>query len=398
MQTSDLISQPTELGPLSTKNRMVMPPLVIWKSDESGRVTDEHVAHYSRSGGAGLMIVEATTIAPEGRLAATQLGIWSDDQTAGLARLAATIHESGALAGIQIHHAGGNTNLTKTYGAAPSVPSVIGKSPEGAVEMTDEQIEETIGAYRCATRRALQAGFDVVELHGAHGYLISQFLSPATNRRSDRWGGTPEKRRAFMNAVIRAARQEIDTTAGAARGDGAAQDRARSARAALTVRLGVAASGSRALPLREGLAAAEAAVDAGVDFLDVSNAGGIDDELASRIRSEAATAATVPEGATPTLLLAALVKRRVAVPVIGVNGIRRPDEAAAAISGGIADLIAVGRATLADPSWARKAVGDDDRSIEICRQCTPRCYWFTDPPKCPARARLASRGEQPPVT
>src|SRR6056297_2613546 len=184
MQPSELLAQPVQLGPLTARNRIVMPPLVIWQAGESGTVTPEHLAHYTRSGGPGLMIVEATTIAPEGRLAATQLGIWSEDHLPGLSSLAEAIHATGALAGIQIHHAGGSTSTRKTYGLPPRVPTLLDTSPEGAVELTTSEIDAIVEGFATATGRALQAGFDVIELHGAHAYLISQFLSPQTNRRT----------------------------------------------------------------------------------------------------------------------------------------------------------------------------------------------------------------------
>ncbi len=359
-----------------------MPPLVIWQSDATGLVTDRHVAHYERSAGAGLVIVEATAIAPEGRLAATQLGIWSDDHLPGLARLARTISASGALAGIQLHHAGGNATMEKTCGLAPRVPSLVEGSPDGAREMSDEEVELVVAAFARATRRALGAGFRVIELHGAHGYLISQFLSPGTNRRRDRWGGSPERRAAFLTEAVAAARREIESA-----GLGG--------EAALTVRLGLAASDPRALSLDEGCDAARAAVAAGVDFLDISNAGPSDDALSAAIRDRARRSGIEPiAGRSPVLLLAAIAKSSVRVPVIGVSGLRTPEQAADAVDSGIADLVAVGRGILADPRWAAKALGTDLRSIELCQDCAPSCHWFREPATCPARRRLARRGEQ----
>jgi 2,4-dienoyl-CoA reductase-like NADH-dependent reductase (Old Yellow Enzyme family) len=389
MQPRETLSQSINLGPLRAENRLVMPPLVIWKADESGTVTDAHIGHYARSAGPGLMIVEATTVRPEGRLAATQLGVWDDAQLNGLALLATTIRDTGALAGIQIHHAGGSTSLDRTYGLAPRVPSLTETVPADAIELSDDEVVETVEAFRLGVRRALRAGFEVIELHGAHSYLISQFLSPDTNRRTDRWGGSAQARRRFMVAVLEAAREEIDR---ADRGDSAA----------LTIRLGVAAGSPRALTIDEGLDAARAAVAAGADFLDISNGGGLDDSLDAEIRSRSASilgAANPQSGLepTPTLLLAALVRDTVDVPVVGVNGIRTPAEAAGAIDSGIADLVATGRAILADPAWAAKALGAADPPIETCRHCKPRCHWFKNPPSCPARARLAQRGEQEPV-
>ncbi len=390
MQPHHVLSRPIGLGPLTAANRLVMPPLVIWKAHESGTVTDEHLEHYARSAGPGAMIVEATTVRPEGRLAATQLGVWDDGQVPGLTRLAATIRESGALAGIQIHHAGGSTKRDRLYGEDPRVPSLLERSPEGAREMSGDEVAQTVEAFRLGVRRALEAGFQVIELHGAHSYLISQFLSPQTNLRDDEWGGSAERRRAFMLAVIRVARDEIERAG-------------RTDSAALTIRLGLAAGSPRALPVDEGIAAAKAAVEAGADFLDISNGGGLDEPTEEEIRSrtQEAVAAIDPASGlepTPTLLLAAIARASAGVPIVGVNGIFTPEAAGAAIEAGIADLVATGRAILADPRWAQKALGRDDQPIEPCQRCEPRCHWFADPPKCPARRRLARRGEQAPVT
>jgi len=270
------------------------------------------------------------------------------------------------------------------------VPSLLDSSPEGAEELSEAEVDDVVEAFRHGVRRALAAGFDVIELHGAHRYLISQFLSPETNRREDRWGGSAANRRAFLLAVLAVAREEIEAAG-------------RSDSAALTVRLGLAAGHPHALALDEGLAAAQAAVAAGVDFLDISNGGTIDEGCATEI--EKATSALRESLATaadgwqppPTLLLAGAAKRSVEVPVVGVNGVKHPQHAAAVLASGVADMVAVGRGILADPAWARKALGNDPAPIEICQECRPRCFWFTEPPRCPARRKLAARGEQPAV-
>ncbi len=389
-EAHDLLGESLSLGPLRVDNRIVMPPLVVWLSDAGGEATHHHVDHYARSGGPGLQIVEATAISPEGRLHGTQLGIWSDSQVPGLRRIAEAIHNAGGVAGIQLHHAGGSTQLKHTYGEPPRVPSLTAPGvPDGSVELTDAQIAEAIEAFAHATRRALDAGFEVIELHGAHGYLISQFLSPVSNVRTDEWGGSPEARRRFLRRAVGAAREEIDRHRDPA---------------ALCVRLGVAASGTRELSIEEGLAAAADAVEAGADFLDVSHGGGMDPTLAEEVTLRSKEILT---NADPTLLLSALVRASQRVPVVGVSGIRTPEAAAEAIEAGVCDLVAVGRAILADPGWARKSlrlngdgqVGDDNApaAIELCHECRPRCFWFKEPERCPARRRLAKRGEQTPL-
>jgi len=300
-------------------------------------------------------------VSPEGRLARTQLGLWDDSQVPAMAQLVEVIHRGGAVAAIQLHHAGDKASLEKTYGLAPLVPSLREGSPEGAREMTEADIEATLGAFAAAGERAAQAGFDLLELHGAHGYLISQFLSPAKNLRTDRWGGTPENRRRFLVEALRRVRSKVPGMP-------------------ITVRLGLAADAGTTLTLDEGLAAGRAAVAEGCALLDISNAGG-------------PLAAIDPSSFfTPTMQLAAAAKRELGVPVIGVNGIKLPEQAQAVLDTGTADLIAVGRGILADPGWAAKAIADEPNDIEYCVDCKPRCFHFTEPEKCPARRRLAARG------
>lgn len=339
-----------------------MPPLVIWRAGEAAMVTDAHLRHYAESvPGTGLAIVEATTVAPEGRLAATQLGLFNDAQVPGLRDLARSIRRSGALPAIQLHHAGAKTNSEKTYGRTPVAPS---PRDDGAVDVLDEEgIYRILGAFTAAARRALEAGFELLELHGAHGYLGAQFLSPLTNRREDQWGGTPEKRRRFLLELVRRVRREIDGTA------------------LLSVRLGVAEGAEGGLTVEDGVATARALEQAGVDLIHVSHAG-------------SQPAPLDPEADfDPLLQLAKPVKESVSLPVIGVGGVTQPKQGEAALAAGYCDLVAVGRAILADPGFARKTVeGKGDQIVE-CRRCEPRCFHHSDPKRCPARNRL---GIQPP--
>ena len=308
------------------------------------------------------MIVEATAVSPEGRLAASQLGIWSAHHVEGLAGLAQVIHRSGAMAGIQIHHAGNRATLKHTYGEAPLVPSITERSPAGAREMTQGDIDRVIEAFAAGTQRAVRARYDYIELHGAHGYLVSQFLSPRANTRTDRWGGSLENRMRFGLEIYRAAHDAAD------------------GRAAVAVRLGLADGYPGGLGTDDGLAAARELAALGCPILHVSHAG------------------TLPEGIVPdgspfsaTMHLAELVKSSVPVAVIGVGGIFTPDEAEAALRAGLADLVAVGRGLLADPGWAEKAIAGLSEDIELCVDCKPLCFHFREPQKCPARQRLAAR-------
>lgn len=364
MNNESLILSPFSVVGLTLPNRIVMPPLVIWKAGEDGRVTPSHRDWYEQAIGPGLMIVEATAVSPEGRLAASQLGIWSDEHVDGLAELARVIHGSGAMAGIQIHHAGSKATLKHTYGEAPLVPSLTEASPEGAREMTDDDIARTLAAFVTGTERAIRAGFDYIELHGAHGFLMSQFLSPNSNLRRDRWGGSLANRMRFTLEAYRMARE-------AARG-----------RAAVGIRLGLADGKPGGIEPEDGLAVARELTALGCPILHISHAGG---------RPEA----VVPENSpfSVTMHLAGLVKSSIPVTVIGVGGIFTPVQAEAALTAGLADLVAVGRGTLADPGWADKVVAGRTDDIELCVDCQPRCFHFREPEKCPARRRLAVRSQ-----
>ncbi|TVR60318.1 MAG: NADH:flavin oxidoreductase/NADH oxidase [Spirochaetaceae bacterium] len=359
----EYLLSPIRVGRVTIPNRIVMPPLVIWKAGLDGFVTDEHVAHYARSAGPGLCIVEATAVSPEGRLAATQIGAWSDEHTDGLARLAATIHDSGAVAGIQIHHAGGRTNAQKNGGLPILVPSHTEKTPDSAVVLSGLQIEKIIEDFGVAARRCIAAGFDVIEIHGAHGYLGSQFLSPSTNKRTDEWGGDIDNRVRFLTECVRTVREEA---------------RAAERPVIVAVRLGVLDGGTPPLTQDDGCAAAIRLAEAGVELFDISHAGSLPDV----------------ESAVPwsqTLELARATKSCLDVPVIGVGGIKTPAQAEEALDAEIADMIAVGRAILADQAWAAKTIAGTPEQIALCIDCKPRCFHFTDPEKCPPRRAARSR-------
>ncbi len=208
-----LFSEITIRGHL-IKNRVVMPPMVCFSFPvEGGRVTAEHVKHYASraKGGVGLIVIEATCVNPTGRLAEKQLGLWSDDQIEGFKKIAESCHKFGAVVLAQIHHAG--------MGVAPgitddivSASDYVGVSRFGGAQiqaraLTLPEIKAIQGDFVNAAKRAQAAGLDGVELHGAHGYLISQFLSPLINRRSDAYGATAVKRTRFVREIMAAIRK-----------------------------------------------------------------------------------------------------------------------------------------------------------------------------------------------
>lgn len=185
-----------------------MPPMCMYSSDEEGMVKNFHVAHYSSRaiGGVGLIIVEATAVVPNGRISSNDLGIWSDEQIPRLKFLVEQVKSYGSKIAIQLAHAGRKCTSNDEYIVAPSA---IRFSDEYRIprELTIDEIKEIILAFKEAARRADDAGFDSIEIHGAHGYLIHEFLSPITNKRTDEYGGSLENRTRFLKEVLTAVKE-----------------------------------------------------------------------------------------------------------------------------------------------------------------------------------------------
>ncbi len=350
---------PIEIDGRTVSNRMVLPPMVIWQSDESGKVNETHLTHYRESAGPGILIVEATAVSKEGRLSDRQLGIFDDSQIPGLRGLAQTIHDTGALAGIQIHHAGMKATKKTTYGLAPAAPSVDGKvhpADKSCRELTADEIKRIQDDFAKGAVRAADAGFDIIELHGAHGYLINQFLSPLSNTRKDRYGGSRENRQRFLMETFRKCLKVLN------------------GRALLSCRLGLADKNSPE-SLEEGINTAERLQTEGAPLLHISHGHGI----YRGIKNEESPFSDL-------MHLAGAAGEAVSVPVIGVGNILDPETADSAIEKGIADLVAAGRAMLSDPEWAKKTLRGEGNKINRCIECSP-CHWFEDPSKCPVRIK-----------
>lgn len=194
---------PYTIKNVTLKNRIVMSPMCMYSSEnEDGKVTNFHHIHYGTraAGQVGLVMLEATAIVPEGRISHKDLGIWSNEHIEGLQKTVSLLHENGAKAAIQLAHAGRKAEL-HTDPVAPS-PIAFHDKMKVPVEMNKQQIQETITAFQKAASRSKEAGFDIIELHGAHGYLINEFLSPLSNRRTDEYGGPPENRYRFLREII----------------------------------------------------------------------------------------------------------------------------------------------------------------------------------------------------
>jgi NADPH2 dehydrogenase len=358
-----------QLASFKVPNRIVMPPMVVWKATEDGAVTPGILEHYRDSAGPGMVIVEATAVSPEGRLAQQQIGIFEDRHVEGLARIAEIIHAAGSMASIQLHHAGRNTNLDNTFGLPLVAPSAVPAKDVVPEALAEDGIERILDCFAAAARRAADAGFDAVEIHGAHGFLVSQFLSPLANTREDRWGGNLENRARF----VREAARRMRVAAGS--------------RLAVSCRLGAAEDAPGGLTVAEGIQVAKWLEEDGMPFLHVSTGIGRAPKLG-------------PESSTwsDRLLLGAAVRKAVGIPVIGIGGIRTPEQAERVLTEGLVDLVGVGRAMLADPAWAEKTLGGREEDIFLCHQCLV-CHHFRHAERCPAwnDAKLAAAaGESAP--
>lgn len=214
---------PLSLKHLTLKNRLVVAAMCQYSSVD-GFANDWHLVHLGARavGGAALVITEAAAVTPEGRISPEDLGIWQDAHIEKLKQITAFIHDQGALAGIQLAHAGrkastmapwkGRTQLTPSTGGWKTLaPSALpfNTSDEPPLALTITQIESLIEAFAHAARRAVEAGFDVIEIHGAHGYLAHQFLSPLTNQRTDEYGGSFENRIRFLQEITHSVSSQL---------------------------------------------------------------------------------------------------------------------------------------------------------------------------------------------
>jgi len=317
------------------RNRVVLPPMASELANDDGGVSEKLISHYSaRSKCNGLVIVEHSYISPEGKASPRQLGIWSDSLIAGLSSLANVIKGNGAIVVIQLNHAGGRAD-PRSCKCKPIAPSAV-LVPQGYElpnEMDLNDIERVLKAFTKAAERAVKAGFDGVEIHGAHGFLLNQFLSPITNRRLDDFGGSLENRMRFPLTVVEEVRK---VTRGKL----------------LLYRLGADDLMHGGFAINDALKVAVKLVDYGVDVIDVS--GGLCGSRPQHLQG--IQGYFIP--------LAEKIRKYVEVPVIGVGGIRDPCIANRFVREGKVDLVAIGRAQLSDPEWACKAVNEVGKCID----------------------------------
>jgi len=312
---------PLEVKGLTLKNRIVMPPMQTSLATTEGAVTDNLIEHYvRRSKALGLLIIEHSYVSPDGRLSERQLGIYADGLVPGLEKLSRSVHATGTPVVIQINHAGRNASMEIT-GMKPVAPSPSGN----ARKLRSEEIEALAEAFAMAAERAMRAGFDGVEVHEAHGFLLNQFLSPITNRRHDKYGGSLENRMRFPLEVVERVKEKVGGRL-------------------LLYRLGSDDLDPAGTQIEDSQKFAVKLEEAGVDILDVSGGlcGGEPAQLQDR------QGYFIPQ--------ARQIKKVINIPVIGVGGITEPEYANKLIREGQVDLVAVGRGLLNDPDWTIKAI------------------------------------------
>ncbi len=319
--------EPIKIKGVSLKNRLVMPPMATGMATEDGEVTDRHIRHYTTRarGGVGLIIVEHTYVSKDGKLHQGQMGLYDDKLIPSLKRLAEAIHAEGTKVVIQLTHAGAKAPRNIT-GEQPVGPWNI-MPPNGSEipsPLTIPEIKAIITRFGEAAYRAMEAGFDSIELHGAHGFLLCQFLSPYTNRRNDAYGGDLAGRILFPLEVIK----EVKTKLG--------ED------VPLFYRFGADDMLEGGLTRQEGKVAARHLEQTGVDVIDVSGGIGGDGQ---RLYTEQGYYVPLAEG----------IKETVKVPVIGVGNITEPEYADRIVREHKVDLVAVGRLLLSNPEFPKQA-------------------------------------------
>lgn len=316
---------PITLKSVTIPNRIIMSPMCMYVAEDDGKATDWHFAHYGARaiGKVGLIIVEATGVEPRGRITNNDLGIWTDEQISGLKRLVDFGHQQGSTMAIQLAHAGRKATVKEKE-------SVIAPSPiafdDGWVvpnEMTVDMINEVVAAFAEGSRRANEAGFDIIEIHGAHGYLIHQFLSPITNKRTDSYGGSRENRVRFLKEIIQAVKQKWPNDK------------------PIFLRVSATEYIENGIDVNEMIAILNLIKELDVDVIDVSSGGN--------------ASVNINLGPGYQTKFSDQIKHEVGILTSTVGLITNPELAEEIIFNERADFVALGRELLRDPHWSLHA-------------------------------------------
>ncbi|MCP2031743.1 2,4-dienoyl-CoA reductase-like NADH-dependent reductase (Old Yellow Enzyme family) [Okibacterium sp. HSC-33S16] len=342
--------EPLTVRGLTLRNRIWIAPMCQYSVDQrDGVPTDWHLVHLGQFaiGGAGLVIAESTAISPEGRISDRDTGIWTDNQADAWARIVRFVRSQGAAAGIQLNHAGRKASTFAPWGSAGrrgTIPAVeggwetVGPTAQpfdgyAAPRALDEAgIDRVVADFASAARRAVAAGFSVLEIHAAHGYLLHQFLSPLVNTRTDSYGGSLENRARLLLRVVEAVRQNAGDTV-------------------VFVRFSATDWASGGWDEQQTATVARWAADAGADFFDISTGGAI-------------PGVEIPLEPGYQVPFARSVKTAAGVGVAAVGLITDPQHAEEIVASGSADAVLVGREALRDPHFAVRAAAELGASID----------------------------------
>ena len=349
---------PLQLGPLTLENRIVVAPMCQYSADD-GNATSWHTIHLGTmsQSGAGLLILEASAVRPEGRISPQDLGLWNDDNEAALKTVLEQVRAWSPMpVGIQLAHAGRKASTHRPWegghqiapdqpqGWQTRAPSDVPFKPEenAPQPLSEDEIGELIGSFVTAAERARRLGLDLIEIHGAHGYLLHEFLSPLSNRREDRYGGSLENRMRLLLEVFEAVRDAVPE---------------------LTVGVRVSATDwvEGGWDLTQTVELAKALKARGCHYIHVSSGGLHPDQK-------------IPVGPGYQTELAARVRAESGLTTIAVGLITEPEQAETLLASGQADAVALARGILYDPRWpwhAAARLGDKARGADQYRRSEP---------------------------
>lgn len=343
-----------KIGPLTLRNRIVLPPMGTNMVGYTCEVNDAIIGFYEAraKGGCGLIITEIARIDDVHGIGMNgQLSVTSGKYVRGLVRLTDAVHKYDTKIFLQLQHPGRTASAALLGDVQPVAPSPIPSTPQGTVprELTTAECEDLIRKFAAGANFARLAGFDGVELHAAHGYLINQFLSPLSNQRTDKYGGTPEKRMAFLLEIV----DSIQTLCGP--------------RFPISVRLSVDEFAEGGLKIQDSVLIAQELEKHGVAAINVS--AGVQETGYAIIEPQ-----PFPEGWKKHL--APEIRKHVSIPVIAVNNIKNPATAEQYLQEGVSDFVGIARGQLCDPEWGNKAKTGRDAEIRKCLSCLNcfRCY------------------------
>lgn len=326
---------------ITARNRVMVSPMCQYSVEQrDGVATDWHLAHLGAfaRGGAGIIFTEATAVLPEGRISPEDLGLWDDAQIAPLARITDFIRNQGAVAGMQLAHAGRKASTARPWAGGKPLPpseggwSVVGPSaiPFAAGYPTPhalsvDEIQQVVTAFAASGKRALQAGFQIIEIHAAHGYLLHEFLSPVSNTRTDAYGGNFTNRTRLLREVTRAIRQTWP------------EDLPLAVRISATDWLEDAPTRA-SWTVEDSVELARLLRDDGADLIDCSSGGNV-------------AGVRIPTGPGYQVPFAAQVRRQADIATIAIGEITSPEQAEQIVRTGQADIVAMGRELLRNPHW-----------------------------------------------